>query len=184
MFTGKEKEKRWAYYSDGVLYDVKPRNESLSLYDDRDTAYKADFIVSDGEIHDLNDSGSVQTIKIPKFNHSDEVVFNLAYIMKMRCGTIKDPNLIPTFVRKTLSLMLFSHIGWRASDYLQVLRNYYRCGHFREGDYYERYFRAKYWTIFKDPSMPQYDLEHQRTKEYFKNKWMKNHPSDDVNRPI
>lgn len=42
-----------ACFENGFLYNVFPRNHSISLYDDRDVAYNAKILVSDGKRYNL-----------------------------------------------------------------------------------------------------------------------------------
>lgn len=56
-----------AFFKNGVLYDVSPRNAAVSLYEDRETAYKSSIIVSDGVKYDLTSSDSIKTIPAPHY---------------------------------------------------------------------------------------------------------------------
>lgn len=171
----KDNIRRWAFFKDGILYSVSPRNNDISLYEDRGTAYKADLIVSDGIIYDLHNILSVRAIKIPVAKFDENVVFNLSYIMKIRCGVVDDAALIPTFVKKTLELMRCSKVGWRSRDYFQVLRNFYRFGLFDYGDAFEESFRALYPQLFNDLAIEEHEKEHRVTKDYYRRKWEKKH---------
>ena len=90
--------------------------------------------------------------------------------MKIRCGEVKDASLIPHFVNKTLSLMQASKFMWRTRDYLQVIRNYYRCGMFEEGDEFEEGFQKAHPELFMDPKT---EKEHLSTKAYLRRNWEK-----------
>ena len=64
----------------------------------------------------------------------------------------------------------YTRFIWRTRDYLQVLRNYYRCGMFEEGDEFEEGFLKAH------PELPvdlKTEKEHISTKAYFRRKWEK-----------
>lgn len=164
---------KYAFFKNGMLYDLMPRNNPDSLYDDRDIAYSADIIVSDGAKYDLSIKEDISAIPIPTFTSTWNTTFELSYILKIRCGAEKDAELIPTFVDKVLSLMQASHMLWRSRDYFQVIRNYYRCGLFSEGDAFEKEFRKNNPHLFNDPAIIKHELEHEQTKRYFKKKYEK-----------
>ena len=159
-----------AYFESGILYDVEPRNHPNSLYEDRDIAYNADIITSDGVIYDLSALEKVKAIAIPDFPVTANCTAELSYILKIRCGLVKDTSLLPVFVDKVISLMQASHMLWSARDYLQVIRNYYRCGLFADGDAYEQQFRSAHPDLFMRSDIARINLEHEQTKRYFKKK--------------
>lgn len=165
-------EKRIAYFRNGMLCNVYPRDKAISLYDNRDIAYKADIIVSDGEEYDLSSVKDILSIPTPAFPSTDDIL-ELSYIMKIRCGGELNPELIEAFVKKTLELMQASHFLWRRRDYLQVIRNFYRLELFSKGDRFEMIYRLTHRSIFSNPCDKLHELEHKRTKEYFKKKWKK-----------
>lgn len=163
-----------AYFdSNGTLSEVSPRNNGTSLYDSRDIAYQADVFYIDGKRYDLSSATDILHIPLLSNKYSNDVTRDLSYIMKIRLGNVQDFMLIPVFVSKTLDLMLHSNIQWRMSDYLQVIRAYYRVGLFDEGDDYERLFRRNYPDLFIGPGKEKVEAEHISTKAYFKQKWEK-----------
>lgn len=167
--------KKIAYFRNGVLYNVFPRNTSISLYDDRGVAYDADtVIVSDNGVYDPVIPQSINSLRIPCFNRNNEnVVFDLSYIIKMRCNMITDPLVLPIFISKTLDLMEASPIEWRRGDYLRVICNFYENGLFVEGDRFEAAYRALHKTLFSNPLDYLQEAEHLSTKYYFEDKWRK-----------
>lgn len=162
-----------AYFKNGMLYDLSPRNNPDSLYEDRDIAYSADIIILDGITYDLSVKEDIASIPIPNFAASWDCTSELSYILKIRCGSEKNKDLIPVFVDKVLSLMQASHMLWRSRDYFQVIRNYYRFGLFSEGDAFEKEFRKNNPHLFNDPAIIKHELEHEQTKRYFKKKYEK-----------
>jgi hypothetical protein len=166
-----------AYFKNGVLYDVSPRNTDLSLYDDRQTAYDATVIISDGIRYSLLSAEDISTIPVPDYIYNGETTFELSYILKMRCGCCNDIRLIPVFINKTLELMQASPMMWRRRDYLQVIRNYYRLGMFEPGDAFEEEYRLRFPSLFSNPADDTHETEHASTKQYFKKKWLKKHPA-------
>ena len=160
-----------AYFKNGMLYDVSPRTAS-NLYEDREIAYKADVVVSDGISYDLENQADVANITIPAFSPTWDIL-ELSYIMKIRCGAVNDPALLPIFVSKTLELMQSSGMLWRRRDYLQVIRNFYRCGLFELGDSFESEYRKTHPDIFINVKDVKHEAEHESTKRYFRSKWEK-----------
>lgn len=162
-----------AFFSNGVLYDVAPRNVAISLYEDRQVAYDADtVIVSDGETYDPMKPESIADLRVPQFNRENEsVVFDLSYILKMRRNMLSDPYVIPAFVSKVLEMMEASPIEWRRGDYLRVICNYYANGLFEEGDRFEAEYRASHKALFSNPLDDLQEAEHLSTKYYFEEKW-------------
>ena len=166
------KETRIAYYRNGMLYNVYPRDKATSLYENRGVAYKADIIVSDGKQYNLSSIKDILSIPIPNFPRTWDIL-ELSYITKIRCGGESNPELIEALVEKTLELMQASNLLWRRKDYLQVIRNFYRLGQFSKGDQFEKFYRSTNRAVFSDPRDESHELEHERTKEYFRKKWEK-----------
>ena len=162
-----------AYFQKGMLIAVSPR-AAKELYEDRNVAYAADVFVSDGVCYDLHSAVSVASIPVPRMEPTWDIL-NLAYIMKIRCGVVDDPDLIPVFVSKTLEIMRGPGMMWRRRDYLQVIRNYYRMGLFAQGDQFEAEYRSQFSQDFSDTADEKHELEHESTKRYFKQKWEKKH---------
>lgn len=162
-----------AYYDEhGMLVDVFPRSNAESLYEDRETAYRATIVCIAGTMYDLTTPLGFRELPIPNFQHSWDVL-NLAYIMKIHCGSIDDPQLVPAAVDKTLMLMRKSGMLWRRRDYLQVIRNYYRVGLFDEGDKFEQEYRQAHPHDFSKEEDEKHEIEHHSTQAYFRRKWEK-----------
>lgn len=136
---------------------------------DRNAAYKADVVTIGGVSYDLHNSEDIRQIPIPEFAANWNVTDNLAYIMKIRCGSAEKA-IVPVIVEKTIQLMFASRVCWRMGDFLQVIRNFYRTGLFAEGDEYENTFRSEHPEVFSDPAAPKYEKEHESTKAYWKRK--------------
>lgn len=158
-----------AYFNhSGMLTQVSPRTHE-NLYEDREVAYQADVFVIAGKPFYLSSAASVYAIPVPDFPATSDIL-ELSYIMKIRCGQVKDAALLPHFVNKTLSLMQASKFLWQTRDYLQVIRNYYRCGMFEEGDAFEKEFLETHPELLMSPKI---EKEHVSTKAYFRRKWEK-----------
>ena len=159
-----------AYFNnEGTLIKVYPKKHE-SIFDDRELAYQADFYYILDQIYDLSNSQSVASMTIPEFNSSHTTVLDFSYIMKIRCGKVEYPNLLRSFVTKTLELMLASHVDWRRGDYLQVIRNYYRLNMILEGESFEAQFRITHPKVFSNPADENAEGEHISTKYYFENR--------------
>lgn len=174
ILAGIDKSKRKiAFFKNGILYNVSPRNKSVTLYEDRQVAYDSDtIIISDEDMYDPEKPKSVNKLRIPCFPQIDNgVVFDLSYILKMRCSLIENPAVIPIFVNKTLAMMEASPIEWERRDYLRVICNYYCNGLFKEGDRFEKLYRDSHANIFSWPYDAIYEAEHLNNKYYFEDKW-------------
>ena len=112
-----------AYYKNGMLYDVSPRDHSVSLDENRDIAYNARYIVLDGKKYDLYNSDSISSIELPTFKPEEAsfgyVTRNLAYIMNMRAKRTFTPELAIPLVFQTVNLMIRSDISWTKKDYMR-----------------------------------------------------------------
>ena len=165
-----------AFFRNGCLYDLLPRNKSLSLYEDRGVAYDKDaVIVSDGIIYDPQNPISINDLLIPDFapinGAMPNVATDLSYIMKMRCGQIEDKRYISLLIQTTLYLMDASPIGWGRGDYLQVIRNFFRIGMFAEGDRFESVYRHTNPSLFSNPFDESKEADHLSSKYYWERKW-------------
>ena len=124
-----------AFYKNGYLYNVYPRNNSLTLDENRDVAYFARFIICDGKKYDLCNPKDVIELKMPNFEKNNSsfsyVTRNLAYIFKMRAQRIYQKELAVPIVFTAVNLMLISGIGWQPKDFerlisqLERLEEYY-----------------------------------------------------------
>ena len=139
-----------AYFRNGELYNVFPRNNPDDLFEDRGIAYKADKIISDDIEYDLSNVSDIRAICIPAFTPSIPSVLEMSYIMKIRCGVVDSAELIPAFIQKTIELMLASCIIWKERDYMQVIRNYHRAGLIEQGKQYKAEFKRLYGSIIDE----------------------------------
>lgn len=109
-------------YQNGMLINVNPRNEGISLDENRQIAYGARYIVSDGVTYDLYNVESVCSIHIPKFKEGEiYTVRDLSYILKMRATIDCEPNLSVALVYKATNLMVASNIGYNKRDYMRLV---------------------------------------------------------------
>lgn len=147
-----------AYFEHGVLVDVSPRNTAISLDEDRDVAYQARYIVSDGVQYDLCNPKDVIAFVIPEFeaqtsetsinsskNHVEtkavfiNVTRDLSYIMKIIAQQVYQNGLAIPMVYTTVNLMLASPVDWSDKDYdrmisqLERLEEYQYAKKLREG---------------------------------------------------
>lgn len=142
-------ERKIAYFKEGMLYDVSPRDESLSLYEDRQTAYDATVIVSDGVEYDINTIEGIEALPMPDFPVTNNIL-ELSYIMKLHCGGVKDVKILPTIIDKTIQLMLASKMGWMKKDFLQIIHYCDKFGIEHEGERIEQKYCARYPEEFGD----------------------------------
>lgn len=135
-----------AYFKNGMLVNVKPRDKSISLYDNRDVAYNAKTIVSDGTTYSLKNPRDISRIPIPNFSSNSQTVFSIDYILRMSASNLrKDGNngLSILVLSKAIQLMLHSNISWQEKDYLRIVLWLYEDGYLIEGDKYEEFIRSQ-----------------------------------------
>lgn len=114
-----------AYYKNGILYNVTPRNKEISLDEDRGVAYDARFVVIDGNKYDLYSPDEVAAIQLPTFAVQDAPFLNvtrsLDYIMNIRAKRTYSPPLAVPIIFKTINLMRISPIKWQDKDYIRLI---------------------------------------------------------------
>jgi len=125
-----------AYFKNGILYKVIPRDHKISLYENRQIAYDAQYIVSDNVKYNLKDPESILRIKIPNFkdNMSESTTFDLSYILKMRASSEEEPNLAVPLAYKVVNMMIASPIAWHKKDYYQVIKQLWLIGEINFAD--------------------------------------------------
>ena len=119
------------HFRNGDLYNVKPRDKSISLYENRDIAYNARYIISDGIKYDLENPDSIMSMKIPTFNKKHGMqspTSDLSYIMKMKANTENRPEIAVPMVYKAANLMMASPISWDKKDYYQIVKHLWIIG--------------------------------------------------------
>lgn len=127
-----------AYFINGELYNVCPRNRSISLDEDRGTAYAARYIISDGIKYDLESPESISNIGIPKFNKSKGMPFmtrDLTYILNMHLKQEYRPNYVVPLAFKVANHMLHSQISWLKKDYFRLVIQLWLVGELEYGDF-------------------------------------------------
>ena len=136
-----------AHFKNGVLFNVKPRNIKISLEEDRQTAYNAQYIVLNNVKYDLEDADSISSIVIPRYDDIQGIVpnttFDLAYILKMRVGKEKRPLLAVPLAYKTANMMIASPIGWQKKDYYRLVIQLWSIGEIAYGDYLLQELKAR-----------------------------------------
>lgn len=127
-----------AYFRNGELYDVFPRNHEISLDEDRQTAYSARFIVSDDIKYDLENPESIKSIKIPNFKSTSGMPYitrNMAYIIKMAASAEHRPHIAVPLVYKAANLMMACDIAWGKDEYYRIIKQLWLIGEIKYGDY-------------------------------------------------
>lgn len=139
-----------AYFKNGILYNVMPRNKMVSLYEDRQTAYNARYIVSDGVKYDLENPLDINAIAIPQYKTVGGIsnpIFNLDYILKMRLGTETRPALAVPLAYKVAGLMKASEIGWDKKDYYRLPIQLWSIGEIWYGDHLLEVLKANITVV-------------------------------------
>lgn len=151
-----------AYYENGMLVNVSPRNEAISLDEDRQVAYDARYIISDGKKYDLYNTDDIRAIIIPDMveesNESDDndgkiriggirfhnVTRELAYHIKMRVKGAFCKELAVPLVYKAVNLMMASLTSYTRNDYKRMIDQLYAAG----ADDYAHYLDAQLRQVF------------------------------------
>ena len=128
-----------AFYRRGSLYNVKPRNESISLDEDRGIAYDARYFVSDDIKYDLESPESIESIIIPKFGGIDGAFASstrdLSYILKMRATKENRPEIAVPLCYTVANLMIASPISWSKKDYFRLVIQLWSIGEIYYADF-------------------------------------------------
>ena len=136
-----------AHFKNGVLFNVKPRNTKISLDEDRQTAYNAQYIVLNNVKYDLEDADSISSIVIPRYDDIQgsmpHTIFDLAYILKMRVCKEERPHLAVPLAYKTANMMIASPIGWQKKDYYRLVIQLWSIGEIAYGDYLLQELKAR-----------------------------------------
>lgn len=134
-----------AFYQNGVLFQALPK-DNRSLYDNRDRAKSANYIVSDGVLYNMNDSKSINSIPIPNFseiNGMPQTSLDLAYTFQVRFKKEERPDIAVAMAYKTVDLMLASPISWGKKDYYRVVIQLWSIGKTDEADRLLEYIKSK-----------------------------------------
>lgn len=135
-----------AFYRNGVLFQVLPKDDR-SLYDNRDRAKSANYIVSDGVLYNMNDSESITSFPIPKFaeiNGMPQTALDLAYNFQVRLKKEERPDIAVAMAYKTADLMLASSsISWGKKDYYRVVIQLWSIGKIDEADTLLEYLKQQ-----------------------------------------
>lgn len=146
-----------AYYNNGVLYDVKPRNKNISLDENRQVAYDAQYIILNNIKYDLEKAESISSIVIPHYDKmSDSMVYttmDLGYILKMRVGKEERPHLAVPLAYKTANIMLASPISWQKKDYYRLVIQLWSIGEIAYGDYLLEQLKNRIPTLMADDEL-------------------------------
>lgn len=127
-----------AVYKNGILVKTPSGNPKLSLYENRKSAYTAQFLISDGIKYDFSDEESIKKIHIPQFeniNGMPNTAFDLAYMLKTRAIKEERPWLAVPLVYKTANMMLASPIAWQKKDYYRLIIQLWSIGEIFFADY-------------------------------------------------
>ena len=128
-----------AYFKNGILYDVSPKNKNLTSSELLTNANSARFFVSDGRKYDLYNPKDLIDFKIPIFEDNGKsfvnVPYNIDYILKKKAQNIYNNDLAIPTIFTTVNLMLVSTIGWQPKDYYRLISQLERL----EENYYASY---------------------------------------------
>ena len=149
-----------AHLKNGALYKIRPLNFK-KLYDDRQRAYDARYIVSDGVKYDLRDAESIKCIKIPRYvpNAPIGVTGYLENILLKHVPT-GDDRLDCEILLKYTKLLKYSCWHYTDKDYYRLPKRLYELGAFEQGD--EALEKIKKYI----PKMPDNPLQRNNLKDF------------------
>ena len=131
-----------AYFINGSLVDVHPRNSKNTLYEDRGIAYNARFIVSDGITYDLTKYSDIIKMAIPNFTDAYDTTSSLDYILRMCASNFRNQgqNRISVAVlAMATKMMIYSHIGWSSKDFKRIVYWLIEDGREKEAERFEHF---------------------------------------------
>lgn len=150
------------YFNRGKMYKIYPSDKS-SWYD-------AKFLVSDGEIYNLDDEQEIKNIPIPDFYRFPPdwdkygVTGSLDYVLRMKAGNLfskgKRAEGSACLWKATKMMAANKCIGWRKQDYYRLVYYHYENGMFEEAA------KAKnYLNTLRICTENEHDLIAERRKE-------------------
>ena len=143
-----------AYYRNGVLYNVNPRNKRVSLDEDSQTAYDAQYIILNNVKYDLEDANSIASIVVPRYDDikggMPHTTVDLGYILKMRVGKEERPHLAVPLAYKAANIMMASPIGWQKKDYYRLVIQLWSIAEIAYGDYLLQELKARLPVVMAD----------------------------------
>lgn len=117
----KREGKKLAFFDKhGVLIDVFPKNKNISLYENRQVAYSADYFVMNGKVYDLHNPSDVVSIEVPDFIFNGDVTSSIEYLMYMHRGNEDDPELEIAIISKAYELMTKSKRQYGRQKYIAL----------------------------------------------------------------
>ena len=126
------------HFKNGVLCNVFPRNKAISLDEDRQTAYDARYIVSDGIKYDLENPDSIKAIPIPNCKDDSSMPYvtrDLGNILKMRANRENRPHIAVPLTYKAANIMMFSPISWDKKDFYMIIKHLWLIGEIEYADH-------------------------------------------------
>lgn len=128
------------YFKNGKMYRVYPT--------DQESWYDAKYLVSDGDIYDLENVLDIKRIPVPNFALSSPdfmsrygATGSLDYVIRMKAGHARARGLIKEsdeLYKKAITLMQASGIAYDERQYLYFAKELLREGRFEESEYEER----------------------------------------------
>lgn len=131
----------------GILTGVFPRNENISLYEDRQVAYMADYFVMNNKIYNLHNPLDVKNLELPKSIFNGDITSDISYIMRMHRGNEDNPKLELAIINKTYELMLNSKWEYAEQDFILLAKCLMKIDRFDKAD--ELYNSAKIYLAKK-----------------------------------
>ncbi len=131
-----------AYFKNGFLYDVCPRDTNISLYEDRGVAYNARFIISDGVKYDLTSYEDLGKIETPDFQGSYDTTSSLDYVLRMCASNYRNKgqnHLSISILAIATKMMIYSKISWSSKDFKRIVYWLIEDGRQEEADDWEKF---------------------------------------------
>ena len=127
-------DKITAYFKNGILYKIRPFTFK-KLYDDRERAYEARYIVSDGVKYDLMDLDSIHSIEMPVYEQDAAigVTGSLEHVLNKHLPT-GDDKIDLQILRVYTMLLKHSYWVYGDKDWYRLPKKLYELGDFEKGD--------------------------------------------------
>lgn len=127
-------DKITAYFKNGILYKIRPFTFK-KLYDDRERAYEARYIVSNGVKYDLMDLDSIHSIEMPVYEQDAAigVTGSLEHVLNKHLPT-GDDKIDLQILRVYTMLLKHSYWVYGDKDWYRLPKKLYELGDFEKGD--------------------------------------------------
>ncbi|MGN1478820.1 MAG: hypothetical protein ACI4XH_03560 [Acutalibacteraceae bacterium] len=119
----------------GVLYDLYPKDENCDLYEQRNIAYSAQYIVIFSKIYNLLNPNDIKAIPTPDYSKlQGSVTLYLEYILRMHRGRTDNIEIEKSLALKTAELMNISVWYYGIKEYMPLCNSLMKLDDYETSD--------------------------------------------------